>query len=453
MLTLTAGLQTGLSSLQSLRTAVSIVSQNIANVNTPGYARRRAAIETLRAGADLLWNDLGVQVGEVRSLRDELVQRRIQAETHAKHFFDESAVAFRQVEEILYGGGENVSASLTRFFNSFSELASDPASPALRATVLSRGRQLGETFAATAAKLDAVRIEMVRDARQTVDDINRISSEIAALNQQLAPLSSNGQDGGALEDQRHRLLEQLAEKIDFSAYQDELGQWNVTTRSGVQLIQGSESQPLSLSESGAGITIQSGSNDVSDQFETGVLGAQIAFVNQTAADFAGRLDLMAGELAEQVNSIHRAGQGLDGTSGLDFFGFDPGSPATSLVVQITDPRELAAAVLGSGPGDGSNAQQIADLGQTEIMALSGTASEFYARFVAEVGLEARFVEQSNQLQNDILLQLQNERDSVSGVSLDEEMVSLMQLQRNYQASSQLIRVIDGLMEETMRLIR
>jgi flagellar hook-associated protein 1 FlgK len=115
---------------------------------------------------------------------------------------------------------------------------------------------------------------------------------------------------------------------------------------------------------------------------------------------------------------------------------------------------VAAAGAPGAIGDGANAQALADLRDQGIAGLGDqTLRDFYSQLLFRTGLASRSARSNLQLQDQVLNQLKSQRESVSGVSLDEEAVNLMQYQRSYQASAKLIRVLDSLLEETLNLVK
>jgi len=177
-------------------------------------------------------------------------------------------------------------------------------------------------------------------------------------------------------------------------------------------------------------------------------------------DYLARLDDMAASLIESVNTQHALGADLAGQQGGSFFtpftplipGSDSGA-ARSISVAITDPAKIAAAGLTEGPGSNANARLLAGIGDSKIVG-SGTATleQYYSDLVFIAGSQASTAKAASETQSNILLQLQNQRDSISGVNLDEEAVNIIKYQKAYQASARYITVLNDLTEEVLGIL-
>jgi flagellar hook-associated protein 1 FlgK len=449
-------LRIGVKSLSNTETALSVVSENIANVNTPGYSRKRVIFES---GPSLIrpFGTLGTgaEIGRIESLRDHFVERRLIAELRHFGFLEGQEFGMRQVEALLSTSGEaDVADQLSRLFNGFLELAANPSSLPLRQAVLSEAEKFTNTVQVMAARLDSIDVENRQQIIDSVEDVNFTLRRIADIDGELSALLASGKDGGALQDERQELLKSLSEEIGILAYETESGQQMITTTDGRLLMAGSSVFELRTEKTASGVVVIYEFEDISSEISSGRLGGYLEFQNTQLPYYKDNLNQFVGELASSVNAIHQSGTGLDGSTALDFFTFVAGNEAKSLAVNISDPNSLAAAGPGGEPGDGTVAQQIADLRDQTFPALGGdTLHGFYSQIVLQSGLETRDLEGSLVTQKMIVNELKNQRDSVSGVSLDEEAAQLLQFQRAYQASARVIQVVDGLLEEVINLVR
>jgi flagellar hook-associated protein 1 FlgK len=177
------------------------------------------------------------------------------------------------------------------------------------------------------------------------------------------------------------------------------------------------------------------------------------------AGYLTALDDLAAGLIARVNEQHALGSDLDGAPGGDFFvpfvqpipGSNAGA-ARSIAVAITDPREIAAAALTTGPGSNSNANLLAGIKDEDFPALGTSLNQFYADLVYRVAADCRRADDGLQTQKDLIQQLQNQRDSFSGVNLDDEAVSIIKYQKAYQASARFVTVIDTLTNDLLRIL-
>jgi flagellar hook-associated protein 1 FlgK len=179
----------------------------------------------------------------------------------------------------------------------------------------------------------------------------------------------------------------------------------------------------------------------------GELQGLLTVRDQTIPEAKDELNTLAYEISTQVNTQHAAGVGLDGSTGNNFF-TDPAGVTTdaarNMAVTLTDSSKVAAGNT-SAPGDNENALTIGDLGTSYLIGGTDTFDSYYANISSQIGLAVN----QNSLQvsgsKDAVNQLQNLRDSVSGVSLDEEMVNMIQYQRGFQSSAKYLSTVDDML--------
>jgi len=449
------GLRVSLSSLSNWQTAMSVVSDNVANVNTEGYSRKRVVLESI-PGDLLPYGTLtdGAEISRIESVRDGFLERRILAELQEFGTLKGQEFGLQQIESIFSGVGAGIPDQLSAFYNSFLELAADPSSISLRQAVISTGENLTSAIRETAQNLDVLDLDSRAQIKDSVEKVNDLLVRIGQINDQLVPVEARGIDGGALLDERNRLVRELSEEIGILTYVTESGTHVITTTSGKNLLTGSRVTKLEVAEEAAGPQILYQGQDITSEIRSGKLGGYLTFQLNHLPTFKEALNRFAAELAAGVNGVHQSGMDLDGNPGTAFFSVTSGNESRTISVDLSNPRNVAASVPGAGVGDGTIAQEIADLRDQTFSALAGQSlNGFYSQLIFEVGLESRFVEGSLETQSNILADLSARRESVSGVSLDEEAVNLLQFQRSYQASARVIQVIDLLLEETINLIR
>ncbi len=434
---------------------MSVISDNVANVNTEGYSRKRVIFESI-PGDRLPYGTLtnGAEISRIESVRDKFLERRILVELQELGTLKGQEFGLQQIESIFSGVGAGIPDQLSAFYNSFLELAADPSSIPLRQGVISSGENLASAIRNTAQNLDTLDLDNRAQIKDSVEKVNDLLVRIGEINDQLVPVQARGMDGGALLDERNRLVRELSEEIGILTYETESGAQVITTANGKNLLTGSRVTELEVVEQTSGPQILYQGQDITGEITSGRLGGYLNFQLNHLPTFKTALNSFATELAASVNMVHQNGIDLDGSAGMDFFTVTVGNEAKTIAVGLSDPRNVAASAPGAGAGDGTIAQEIADLRDQTFSSLGGQSlNGFYSELIFEIGLETRFVEGSIQTQGSIVADLSAQREAVSGVSLDEEAVNLLQFQRSYQASARVIQVIDLLLEETINLIR
>ena len=450
-------LRAGARTLSSLETALAVVSENVANVNTPGYSRRRPVFESSQVGTfsfGVLGN--GVEIGRISSTRNNLIETRILGELQRRGNLNGQRFTLEQIETVLYGSeGSGVSQQISRFFDSFLELESNPASVEFRQSVLAEGQRTADVIKNASQAIASLEANNRAEARNSVSHANSILKQLAKVDAEVTSLRRQETDAGPLQDQQEQLLRQLAEEIDFHYYQTDQGLHVTTVGTGRLLMHGHTAHTIELDETSGAFTLEVDGVDITSSVNEGRLGGTLELQSQVFPSFRGELNTLAATLADKVNTLHQSGEGLDDVSGRDFFTFIAGSEATTLAVDSALlPSHIAAGAIGSGPGNGVVAQQIADLRNTSLTELGDrTFSEFFSELVFDAGLAAREVQEDMAGQDRVLTQLENQRDSFSGVSLNEEAVNMIQYQRSFQATARVMRTLDELLAETMNLIR
>ncbi len=139
---------------------------------------------------------------------------------------------------------------------------------------------------------------------------------------------------------------------------------------------------------------------------------------------------------------------MNGTAGGAFFDVTSGNEAATLAVDpaiLATPQLIAASSNGQ-VGDATNASAIADLQQSGLIG-GATIDQTYSQFVTQIGSDEQLAQQNLSNQTSLVASLTNQKASVSGVSLDEEMTNLLQYQRSYQAAARAMTAMDDMIDQ------
>ncbi len=460
MTTIFSGLDIARQSLNAQQYALSITQRNIANANNPAYTR-----EDVLFTSDWIQGAVSGAPGVLLSAtRDRYVDYGISQELQSLGEYSVTYDELRQIDAILNGtGGQGLQQALSDFFNSFSELSGSPESISLRQQVLSSANALATEFHRLYSGIQQVQVAEDNAVAYTVDEINAITSKIAALNEQIKVAhGTKSENEFTLRDERQQLLEQLSGLIDMSYFETESGSVTVTTRQGGTLVLEDQSHVLECGPStdNAFRSVFLDGADITDTLGSGKLGGLIDLRDNKIADYLNSLDDMAAAIIERVNEQHAAGSDLGGSAGGDFFvpfvEVVPGSSAgaaRSIGVALTDPRQVAAAAAGSGPGNNENAKLLAAISDEPLLSSSTeTVSQSYAKLIYRIGSDESTAEEGITTQNNVLEQLRNQRDAFSGVNLDEEAVNIIKYQKAYEASAKYASVLNDLSDEVLAIL-
>jgi flagellar hook-associated protein 1 len=445
-------------SLDAQRFGLDVVGQNIANVNTAGYTRRAvdfAAIPPttrLNAGG-------GVEVLGVRAIRDSLLDRRLWQELPAERMQAAIADALSLVEVALGDAGASIDRRLTAFLDSFASLAEDPTSAIARQEVLMTGQGVASAFGDMVDRLSLARRDADTGIRGAVDQINALAAQIAGLNASIAGAGASGVDVQALKDRQMEAVKTLAGLVDVDVLQRQDGGVDVTFGLGRPLVIGDSEFGITATPAGplGLVTLTANGVDVAGEIGSGALGGILQVRDVTIPGYVSRLDDLAYTLAGQVNALHQGGFDLSGAAGLAFFAplASSAGAASALAVNASvsaDPNLVVAAGVAAA-GDNQVARQIADLRDARLM-FGGTATlhDAWGRLVYEAGSDTQVARLEQRTRGEIVLQVEMLRESVSGVSLDEEAANMIRFQRAYEANATFFSTVDQVIGTLIQMV-
>ena len=452
--------------LDADQSALSIVANNVANANTPGYTEETPNWQQ-NAPLEINGVSLGAGVTETgaTSLRDRVLEERLDQQQQLASASGTRLTALDGVQALFTpDSGSTASAAgdigsdMTSFFSSFSSLEANPTDNALRQQVLSSAATLAGDVSNAAASLNAQRSALDQEASGVTSQVNSLTGAIAQLNQQIQSTSPNA-DAGTLEDQRQQDLSQLSQLIGINQIKTENNGLSITTTSGQLLVSEGASYQLTTGTAGGVTHFYVGTTDVTSQLAGGggELGGYLTARDQDIPGVLSSLDQLAYSVSTQVNSLNNGGTDLDGASGTTanpLYIFNQptavAGSAASMNVVMTDPNQIAAAGLGQGTGDNTNAAAMANLANQSIVSgLSPT--NYFSNFVSTLGATVSGVQAENTAQNASVTQLQTQNNALSSVSLDDEASSMTTLERSYQAASQVFTMLNTIMAAALNL--
>lgn len=450
---LNASLATALSGLLVEQGAIQATTNNVSNVNTPGYSRQ----EPILVASDPvvvapLTFGTGVSLQSVESIRDPILESRIQQERQTQGQYSSLAQALQQTQTNFTSNTGDVGASISSFFDSVNQLSTNPADLSLRQGVLTAAGNLATSFNTTANNLTQQRTNLDLNVVQTVGQINQFSQQIAQLNGLISNLQNVGESAGTFIDQRTQLIDRLSALTNVSVIPSD-NTLTLITGNGIPLVTGQQSFQLQSQTNSAGLhDIYFQGNDVTSTITSGQLGGTIQARDQQIPVLQTQLDTLAAGVANAVNNVQAGGFDLNGVAGTNLFRPPPVSgvgAAASLSVAITDPALIAASSDGS-PGSNGNAEVLYALRNQPVIA-SQSPTDYYSSIVFNVGNDTANANAEQSASGLVLQQLNDQRASISGVSLDQEAANLVRYQQAYSASAQVISAINSMMQTIINM--
>jgi flagellar hook-associated protein 1 len=461
-------LSTATRSLQPELNPTEVAGRNLANVTTRGYTRQRVTIQTSPpVPSELGPQDTGVGAPAILQIRDALIDRLIVNENSVRGSFESRRKALQfgqaalgqQIDQpatgaegstaaVSVGGQHGIAEQLSDLFNAFQSLSINPTSMAEREALAIKAQNLASQFNQVSSRLasfsDSLDDSLTSEAEQADIAIN----QIAKLNEQIisTELGTNASPNN-LGDIRQRRIEVLAQlvKVDINANPNRGIDIEVD---GVPLVSGANVMDTleRYDAEGGRFLVRTATGGTALKLGGGAMQGTIEARDNDLASLLANIDALAITLINEVNAVHATGFGLGGSTGEEFF---TGSSVADIAVNtnlVNDPSRIQASGIFGAVSDNSVALALAQLADATYPGLTDqTFLENYRETVARLGQTLKTV--NTQLGNQALVErlLLRQRDSVSGVSLDEAMTDLIKFQRAFEASAKLITTIDEML--------
>jgi len=442
---LNASLLIGMQALDAAQGALTATSNNIANVNTPGYTREVAQFS--ENGENQTGDEVtggGVTLDGLQSIRDELLNIQIQQQTSLQSSVNTQSSSLQQVQTFFTSSGNDLASALTAFSGGLAQLSANPGSTATQQSVLANGQNLASAFNTTAQGLTAAQSDADRQVPQTVTQINSLTQQIAQLNGQLSQVPA-AESGGTTEDQLDQLVQQLSGLTGIAITQGTDGE-TITTANGTPLVIGGQSFNLQTSTGTNGFqqVLDSNGNNITSSIQGGTLGGAIGIRDQVIPGFLSQLNTLASQLGTAFNTAQAQGFDSNGNAGTNFFTIptNTNDAAAGISVAISNPAQIAISSDGSADSNGNVANLSAAL--TNKLPSGQTPANAYADLVFQVGSATSNANTQSTAIGQNLTQLTNQQGAVSAVDVNEETTNLMRYQAAYEAASRIVSTIQVL---------
>ena len=443
------GFEIGRRALLAQQYSLNLTGHNIANVNTPGYTRQQAIMTSTRpfCSANGIFGT-GVDVVTVRHLRSVFLDEQYRQETQNLGKWQTLANSWGQIETIYTEPSDTgFSAVLDNFWNSWQDLAASPDDQAARVAVREQATLLVNSFHQFSNQLKDYQKSLNNDIANRVGEINRIARQIADLNQSISTSELTGNTANDLRDRRDLLIDQLSQYVNVQVIEQPSGSATVQI-DAMTIVERNEVFELETTVEEKGINvnnkIQFKDSKVLPEITSGELAGLLDVLDNIVPDRVNELNQMAVSLVKSLNEIHRRGTGLDGISGRDFF--DPtttGAEDIEIDEKVLENVSNMAASGNGQRGDNSIATRIAAL-RSDLTMNGGTATfgDYYNSVVGIIGVRSKEASNAAANQQTLLNNIEENRQSLEGVSLDEETANLIKYQHAYEAAARVITTMD-----------
>ncbi len=459
-------LNAGKTALQANQVGLEVTGNNVANVNTPGYSRQQIVYSNVPTFSQKgFFIGQGVRVSAVQREHDQFLENQLITRTAEYGFEKAQGNTLSELERIFSIDDDNLSADIGSFFESVQKLANNPGDRVMRSTVLHKGQNLCTRFNHTADELNSLQDNLSKSITAKIEGINSNLKKIAELNGRIQTIEVTGQSANAQRDKQEALIREIARETGAGIVSSKKGMLSLHLPGGLPLVQGTSAAKLGYRSAGSSLTLAIDmEGDVRKLAIAGIGGEIRGLLNlreEMIPEVRDSLDRLAYDITQTFNTQHALGVDLQGDTGGNFFTAPPNTgqlahpsrpeyhdTARTMSVAITDGNRIAAGNT-SAPGDNENALALADIYDKKIGEV--TFATQYGKIASTIGVAKNRNEISVNGAEAAMVQLQNLRDSASAVSLDEEMVNLIQFQRSFQSSAKFLSTVDEMMETLINL--
>ena len=457
MLGLFGTLNLAATSLATQQESMAVAGQNMANANNPAYAVEQAVVQTSAPIETMAGEEgTGANIVSISEVRDALLDSQIQSENSAVASYTAQQSALQNAEAYLGEQLTNTSgasaastnglaAKLSNLFNSFSSMTTDAGDPA---AVVQSAQEVTNQFNQVSANLSQVQANLNTSIQNDVASANQDLSQIATLNRQIVLAQAGGGTANDLVDQRQQTIENLAGLADISTAAQSDGSVNISI-GGVAMVTGDNAiDSMQTYDAGGGQLLIQDANSAAPLAVTGgSIGGSMTVRDGALSSLQTGLDTLASQLITQVNNIYTGGYDPNGGTGRLFF---TGGNAANIAVNsalVADPSQFQASSTPGADGDTQIALALANLAAQDNPDLGNQSlTQSYAQTVSSLGDAVDTATDNLNTSQAISTTLTNQRSSESGVSIDQEMTDLMQFQKAYEASAQLVTTLNAMME-------
>ncbi len=464
----------GRRSMMNSQTGLHTVGHNIANKETEGYSRQRT--ETYANGAQGSGRrriGMGATAAVVRRVNNPYLEKQIGNESSELATAQGRQQGLSRLEQIYNEQTvEGFNSSLTSFFNSFRELSTNPESMPRRTAVRAAAETLVNDFHNINSQLSEVSGDINSQLQISVHDLNSMTEEIAKLNNQIQEIELTGGWANDERDRREHLLKKVGEIVDIKWAEGEDSSVTVSTAKDALLVVGGVANHVDAVPTPAREGKNEGDYDIvyyhhdyaeplvlTDRIEGGKLGGLLSVRRNELSGMKHDMDNLAFTIAKEVNGMHAKGFNAYNQTGVSFF--DPMASANGAAEYLSlnsdikvDSARIAVGRDPNRPGDNRVAIEIAELQYGKpVFGGTLTLDEFYNGMVGALGIKTQAANRQAEVQSNIVNQLNNVRESISGVSLDEEAAKMIEMQKHFDAAARLIRTADEVLETVINIKR
>jgi flagellar hook-associated protein 1 FlgK len=439
--------------LSTYQRAMDLTSHNIANAGNSAYSRQRALLGTGRPEYmnGFEWGT-GVTIDRIERVRNRYVDNEMRIGLQNYSANDKRASVLSRVEQYFAEpGAAGLSDSIGKFFSSFSELSVSPNSIPLRNKVISQAQHLASNIQSVYAGVDAIKKDTYTEFNATVNEVNTYLQQIQEYNVQISNQTQTGGTANDLMDKRDLAIDRLSELVNINVTYDNSNSANISI-GGTLAADVVHAVEFRTELKNGKLQMVSGRDDVAVKLNGGELSGLSKVYSKDIPAYLSQIDEIFSTLVDTVNAQHSTGFNLGDPpmDGINFFDSYNGGVLTINQDILDDPANIAVSSDGTS-GNGDIALAISDINNQSVLN-GNTLIESYSGLISRLGTDIKTAADSADSTYLLLEQLQYERASISGVSIDEEMTNVIMYQKSYDASAKLVKVADEMLSTIINMV-
>lgn len=458
----------GKRAMMNSQTSLQTVAHNIANKSTEGFSRQRVDQVTAPPIVEgRLQMGMGSRAAQVTRIGNPFIEKQLQAATGNMGQATAHSEGMARVEQV-FNEQQNkaLNSYISDFFNAFRELSNNPESTTIRTIVKETGEALTKDFQRVDSQLTGVQRDIDFQIKARTEEINNMTKEIASLNKEISQVEVQGTPANDQQDRRDLLIKKLNEIVDIRVADGENGLISVSTAGNALLVSGLDYMKLENGVDNKGrvsLLAQTSANhltnDITHRIKGGTLGGLVEVRDHVVDGLKDQMDGLAYRIGNEVNEAHQLGFDRGGRQGVQFFEPLADSKEASKFLKVNDAilndvSRIAAGAKPNAPGDNTVANVISQIQYKQNMEDgTSTMDDYYNSIVGKLGVQAAQSNKLRESQGNILQQINTLRESVSGVSLDEEATKMIEFQKTFDASARLIKTADEMFDTVLSLKR
>jgi flagellar hook-associated protein 1 FlgK len=447
-----------LSGALAAQAALNTVSQNLANVQTPGYTRQGVLLQATASDPGTLSAGNGVQIGSLLRFSNTYQLQQMWRANSDLGAHSQTQPYLSALEKVMSDDQSSISYGIDNFFKALNAAGVDPTSSPLRQQVVTTANSMAQQFNSI-YNVAANQVTSINQQQQAIlPSLNESLAGIALLNKQIVSVGGSGTNTSALMDKREQLIDSVASQVGVEVVYNPNGSVNVSLKSGEPLVMSDSASTVSYTNVSGNSVLQLSYSNVTFTLDDTQVGGQLgglgSYKQNTLIPLQTSIKELADQVSKKINTALGGGFKADGTPGQPLFEDPPTSGVMQISANFTS-ADLAFSSDGT-PGDSGNLQNLIDVkGQTVTLTSLGGApvilGDADTQLVGKLGIDSQQNQSLLATATTVRSQAEDDWKSTSAVNSDEEGINLVEFQNMYQANMKVIAVANTLFESTLQM--